>query len=68
MASRTRIGHLVLVRHGRSDEAEGVRANERARHTLGFDPGHVTCHTLTPWAAVLVMSMFFESRSVRPIR
>ena len=68
MARRTWVRHSVLVGHGRRDEAEGVSANERTGDTLRLDPGHVARHTLTTGTAILVMSMFFESRGVRAIR
>ena len=61
------IRHLVLVRHLRSDELEGVRTDERAGHTLRLDLRHVTGNARTPRAAVFVMGVLFQCRGVRTI-
>ena len=67
MARRTGIGDLVFVGHARWDEAEGVRADERARHTFALDLGHVAGNATAALTARFVVGVFFESRGVRTI-
>ena len=67
MARRARIRNLVLVRHRRGDEFEGVRTDERAGHTLCFDLRHVAGYTLTAGAAVLVVGVFLQCCAVRAV-
>ena len=67
MARVTRIGNVVLVRHRRRDELEGMRPDERARYTFRLDLRHVAGHTLAAGSSIFVVSMFLQGRSVRSI-
>ena len=69
MAGRAGVRHLVLVRHGRSNELECVGADKRPGHALRFYLGHMTRYTLTARASILVVGMLFPACDVvRTIR
>ena len=68
MAGGTWVRDLILVRHCRRDELEGVRTDERAGDAFGLDLRHVTGYALTAWAAILVVSVLFEARGMRSVR
>jgi len=61
------VRHLVLVRHSRRDELEGVGTDERPRHTFCLDLRHVTTDARTPRTADFVMSVLFQRRGMRTI-
>ena len=65
---RARIWDPVLVRHLRSDEAEGVGVHERGRHALGFNRRHMARYAPAPGASCRVMGMLFERGRVGAIR
>ena len=54
------VRNLVLVRHHRSDELEGMRVNEGARRTLGLDCRHMAGDALAAWTAILVVRVLFD--------
>ena len=67
MARRAWIRNLVLVRHRRSDELEGMGTDERAWHAFGLDLRHVTSHALASGTAILVMRVLLQRRRVRAV-
>ena len=67
MAGRARIRHLVLVRHGRSNELECMGADERTRYTLRLDLRHMTGNALAAGTAIFVVRVLFQARRVRPV-
>ena len=68
MTGCTSIRDLVFLCHCWRDELEGVCAHEGAGDALGLDLGHMAGYALTPWAAVLVMSMKLHAGYVWTIR
>ena len=67
MARVTRIRNVVLIRHGRGDELEGMRSDERTRHAFRLDLRHMAGHTLTAGSSIFVVRVFLQGRSVRAI-
>jgi len=68
MTRSARVRNLVLVRHHRSDELEGMRVNEGVRRTLGLDCRHVAGDALAARAAILVVRVLFDRRRARTVR
>jgi hypothetical protein len=64
----TSVRHLVLLRHGRRDEFEGVCAHEGTGDAFALDLRHVAVHALTSGATVLVVSMLLHRRYVGAVR
>ena len=62
------IRDFVLVGHDRGDEAERVIVHKCVWHTFRFDCGHVARNALASRAPILVVTVLFEARSVRPVR
>src|SRR5271156_312391 len=68
VTGRTSVRDLVFLCHCWRDELESVCAHEGAGDALGLDLRHMAGYALTPWAAVLVMSMKLHAGYVWTIR
>ena len=64
----TSVRDLIFLCHCWRDELESVCAHEGAGDALGLDLRHMAGYALTPWAAVLVMSMKLHAGYVWTIR
>jgi len=67
MARVARIRNVVLVRHGRRDELEGMRPDERTRHALRLDLRQMAGHALAAGSSIFVVCVFLHGRSVRAV-
>ena len=67
MATGAWIWNLVLIRHFRRDEGEGVASDVDIRDRL-LDFRHVARYAIIAWTAGAMMSVFFDARGVRPVR
>jgi hypothetical protein len=67
MTRRAGTGDLVLVGHGRRDEAESVGMHRRPRNALRFDGWHVAGNTIAAGASILVTCVLLERGRTRTI-
>jgi len=67
MTRRARTGDLVLVGHGRRDEAESVGMHKRSRNAFRFDGWHVAGNAIAAGASILVMCVLLERGRTRTI-
>jgi hypothetical protein len=63
----TRVGNLILVRHGRRDHPEGVRVDFHVSQS-GLDLRHMARDALASCTAGFVTSVLFECRRPWPVR
>ena len=68
VAGSAGIGDPVAVRHGWRDESKRMRVHEAVGNALRFDRWHVAGNALTSSASGLVVRVFFQRGSARPVR
>ena len=64
----TWVGDLVLVRHLRRDESEGMCVHVSSGNTFRFDCRHVTGDALASRTALFMVSVLFNRRRARSVR
>ena len=67
MAARAGIPNLVLIRHFRRDEGEGVASDIDVRDRL-LDLRHVARYAIIARTVGTMMGVCFNARGVRPVR
>ena len=63
-----RVGDAVLVGHHRGDHTKRVSMDKSSGNTFALNRRHVAGNAVASRAAILVVTVLFEARSVRPVR